>query len=86
MLALGAVQTAIAQFSSLALEQFDLDGPALVRLVRSYNAAAPAFRAEDRRLCGGPATGGAADPASTPAAHPATHPATHPSAHPAAAP
>jgi len=55
---------------------------ALVRLVRSYNAAAPAFRAEDRRLCGGPATGGAADPASTPAAHPATHPAAHPAAAP----
>jgi UMF1 family MFS transporter len=33
MLALGGVQTAIAQFSSLALQQFDLDGPALVRLV-----------------------------------------------------
>lgn len=33
MLTLGAVQTAIAQFSSLALERFDLDGPALVRLV-----------------------------------------------------
>jgi len=26
----------------------------LVRLVRGYNAAAPAFRAEDRRLAGGP--------------------------------
>lgn len=33
MLALGAVQTAIAQFTSLALQRFDLDGPALVRLV-----------------------------------------------------
>ena len=33
MLALGAVQTAIAQFTSLALERFDLEGPALVRLV-----------------------------------------------------
>jgi len=33
MLALGGVQTAIAQFSSLALQRFDLDGPALVRLV-----------------------------------------------------
>ncbi len=33
MLVLGAVQTAIAQFSSLALEEFDLDGEALVRLV-----------------------------------------------------
>lgn len=33
MLALGAVQTAIAQFSSIALQRFDLDGPALVRLV-----------------------------------------------------
>jgi UMF1 family MFS transporter len=32
-LALGGVQTAIAQFSSLALQRFDLDGPALVRLV-----------------------------------------------------
>lgn len=33
MLALGAIQTAIAQFTSVALERFDLDGPALVRLV-----------------------------------------------------
>jgi len=33
MLALGSVQTAISQFSSLALQRFDLDGPALVRLV-----------------------------------------------------
>ncbi len=32
-LALGAVQTAISQFSSVALETFDLDGPALVRLI-----------------------------------------------------
>jgi len=32
-LVLGGVQTAIAQFSSLALERFDLDGPALVKLV-----------------------------------------------------
>ncbi len=32
-LALGAVQTAIAQFSSLALERFDLDSAALVRLI-----------------------------------------------------
>ena len=40
MLALGAVQTAIAQFSSLALEQFDLDGPALVRLVLLVQAVA----------------------------------------------
>lgn len=40
MLALGAVQTAIAQFSSLALERFDLDGPALVRLVLLVQAVA----------------------------------------------
>jgi UMF1 family MFS transporter len=40
MLALGAVQTAIAQFSSLALEHFDLDGPALVRLVLLVQAVA----------------------------------------------
>ena len=33
VLVLGAVQTAIAQFSSLALERFDLDSAALVRLV-----------------------------------------------------
>ena len=33
MLALGGVQTAIAQFSSIALQEFDLDGPALVRIV-----------------------------------------------------
>jgi UMF1 family MFS transporter len=33
MLALGGVQTAIGQFSSLALQRFELDGPALVRLV-----------------------------------------------------
>lgn len=33
MLVLGGVQTAIAQFTSLALERFDLDGPALVKLV-----------------------------------------------------
>jgi len=39
-LALGAVQTAIAQFSSLALERFDLDGPALVRLVLLVQAVA----------------------------------------------
>jgi len=32
-LVLGAVQTAIAQFSSLALERFDLDSAALVRLI-----------------------------------------------------
>ena len=32
-LVLGAVQTAIAQFSSVALVEFHLDGPALVRLV-----------------------------------------------------
>jgi coenzyme F420-reducing hydrogenase gamma subunit len=35
----------------------------LVRLVRGYNAAAPAFRAEDRRLAGGP-------PDASPAAEP----------------
>jgi UMF1 family MFS transporter len=40
MLALGGVQTAIAQFSSLALQQFDLDGPALVRLVLLVQAVA----------------------------------------------
>lgn len=40
MLALGCVQTAIAQFSSLALQQFDLDGPALVRLVLLVQAVA----------------------------------------------
>lgn len=33
VLVLGAVQTAIAQFSSLALERFELDSAALVRLV-----------------------------------------------------
>lgn len=33
MIALGAIQTAISQFTSLALQRFDLDGPALVRLV-----------------------------------------------------
>ena len=33
VLVLGAVQTAIAQFSSVALEEFNLDGPGLVRLV-----------------------------------------------------
>jgi len=40
MLALGCVQTAIAQFSSLALQRFDLDGPALVRLVLLVQAVA----------------------------------------------
>ena len=40
MLALGAVQTAIAQFSSVALQRFDLDGPALVRLVLLVQAVA----------------------------------------------
>lgn len=40
MLALGGVQTAIAQFSSLALQKFDLDGPALVRLVLLVQAVA----------------------------------------------
>ena len=39
-LTLGAVQTAIAQFSSLALETFDLDGPALVRLILLVQAVA----------------------------------------------
>lgn len=33
VLVLGAVQTAISQFSSVALEEFHLDAPALVRLV-----------------------------------------------------
>ena len=40
MLAIGAVQTAITQFSSLALERFALDGPALVRLVLLVQAVA----------------------------------------------
>jgi MFS transporter, UMF1 family len=40
VLVLGAVQTAIAQFSSVALEQFHLDGPALVRLVLLVQAVA----------------------------------------------
>ncbi|MFM8635486.1 MAG: MFS transporter [Planctomycetia bacterium] len=40
MLALGGVQTAIAQFSSLALQRFDLDGPALVQLVLLVQAVA----------------------------------------------
>lgn len=40
MLALGGVQTAIAQFSSIALQRFDLDGPALVRLVLLVQAVA----------------------------------------------
>ncbi|MEX0670382.1 MAG: MFS transporter [Pirellulales bacterium] len=40
VLVLGAVQTAIAQFSSVALEQFNLDGPALVRLVLLVQAVA----------------------------------------------
>lgn len=39
-LVLGAVQTAIAQFSSVALERFDLDGPALVRLILLVQAVA----------------------------------------------
>jgi UMF1 family MFS transporter len=39
-LVLGAVQTAIGQFSSLALERFDLDGPALVRLILLVQAVA----------------------------------------------
>ena len=40
MLALGAIQTAIAQFTSLAIQRFDLDGPALVRLVLLVQAVA----------------------------------------------
>lgn len=40
MLALGAIQTAIAQFTSLALQRFDLDGPALVGLVLLVQAVA----------------------------------------------
>jgi UMF1 family MFS transporter len=40
MLALGGVQTAISQFSSIALQRFDLDGPALVRLVLLVQAVA----------------------------------------------
>jgi UMF1 family MFS transporter len=40
MLALGAVQTGIAQFSSLAIQRFNLDGPALVRLVLLVQAVA----------------------------------------------
>jgi UMF1 family MFS transporter len=40
VLALGAVQTAIAQFSTLALEAFHLDAPALVRLVLLVQAVA----------------------------------------------
>jgi UMF1 family MFS transporter len=40
MLALGGIQTAISQFTSLALQRFDLDGPALVRLVLLVQAVA----------------------------------------------
>lgn len=40
MLALGAIQTAIAQFTSLAERRFELDGPALVRLVLLVQAVA----------------------------------------------
>lgn len=40
MLALGAIHTAIAQFTSLAIQRFDLDGPALVRLVLLVQAVA----------------------------------------------
>ena len=40
MIALGGIQTAISQFSSLALQRFDLDGPALVRLVLLVQAVA----------------------------------------------
>lgn len=40
MLALGGVQTAISQFTSLAIQRFDLDGPTLVRLVLFVQAIA----------------------------------------------
>ncbi len=40
MLALGVIHTAIAQFTSLAIQRFDLDGPALVRLVLLVQAVA----------------------------------------------
>jgi UMF1 family MFS transporter len=40
MLALGAVQTGIAQFTSLAIQRLDLDGPALVLLVLLVQAVA----------------------------------------------
>lgn len=40
MLALGGIQTAISQFTSLAIQRFDLDGPALVRLVLLVQAVA----------------------------------------------
>ncbi len=40
MLALGGIQTAIAQFTSVAMQRFDLDGPALVRLVLLVQAVA----------------------------------------------
>jgi UMF1 family MFS transporter len=40
MLALGAIQTAISQFTSLAEQRFDLDGPTLVRLVLLVQAVA----------------------------------------------
>jgi UMF1 family MFS transporter len=40
VLTLGAVQTAIAQFSSVALEEFHLDGSALVKLVLLVQAVA----------------------------------------------
>ena len=40
MLILGAVQTAIAQFSSVAIEEFDLEPAALVRLVLLVQAVA----------------------------------------------
>ena len=40
MIALGGIQTAISQFTSLALQRFDLDGPALVRLVLLVQAVA----------------------------------------------
>jgi UMF1 family MFS transporter len=40
MLALGAVQTGISQFTSLAMQRFALDGPALVRRVLLVQAVA----------------------------------------------
>jgi UMF1 family MFS transporter len=40
MRALGAIQTAISQFTSLAEQRFDLDGPTLVRLVLLVQAVA----------------------------------------------
>ncbi len=40
MLALGGIQTAISQFTSLAIQRFDLDGPTLVWLVLFVQAIA----------------------------------------------